>query len=240
MRQDVGLDLLGDRTPLLCVTLLADQLGQLRAAIERHPAHHLRRGEVLRFAAHLPDPAVGFLPVLDRLFDLFLQHRPQLIGDLLARLGMQIHRVEHGAPPNVVLHLVVRAVADPHRARIVVAGQVVQLLFDQLPFAADGVHHLQRMPFTVIGARHVGDEGEEVVRLAVQTEGVEAPPQCERRVTHPGIAVVPVAFALGRLGQRCGRSGQQCAGRRIRQALERQRAALQIGTPRVVGGSHRY
>ena len=177
-------------------------------------------------------PRSGSLPVLDGLLDLMLQHRPQLIGHLLARLGVQVHRVEHGAP-DVVLPLVVGAVADPHRAGVVVAGQVVQLLLDQAAFAADAVHHLQRVAFTVVGAGHVGDEREEVVGLAVQPQRVEAP-QRERRVAHPGVAVVPVAFALRGFRQRRGAGGQQRAGGRIRQALQRQRAALQVGPPRVV------
>ncbi len=221
------------RAPLLRVRLLALELGQLGAAVERHPAHDLAGREVLRLAAHLPDAAVGFAPVLDRLLDLLLEHRPQRLRNLLARLGVQVNRIEHRAP-DVVLHLVVGAVADPHRARVVVAGQVVQLLLDQGAFAADGVHHLQRMSFTVVGAGHVGDEREEVVGLAIQPEGVE-PPQRERRVAHPRVAVVPVAFALRGFRQRRGRRRQQRTGRRIRQALQRQRAALQVGPPRVVG-----
>ena len=90
------------------------------------------------------------------------------------------------------------------------------------------------MAFTVVGAGHVGDEREEVVGLAIQAEGVE-PPQRERRVAHPGVAVVPVAFALRGFRQRRGRRRQQRTGRRVRQPLQRQRAALQIGPPRVVG-----
>ena len=187
---------------------------------------------MLRFAAHLPDAAVGFAPVLDGLLDLLLEHRPQRLGDLLARLGVQVHRVQHRAP-DVVLHLVVGAVADAHRAGVVVAGQVVQLLFDQAAFAADAVHHLQRMAFTVVGARHVGDEREEVVGLAVQAQRVQAP-QRERRVAHPGVAVVPVAFALRGFRQRRGAGRQQRTGRRVGQALQRQRAALQIRPPRVI------
>ena len=90
------------------------------------------------------------------------------------------------------------------------------------------------MALTVVGARHVGDEREEVVGLAVKAEGVEAP-QRERRVAHPGIAIIPVAFALRGFRQRRRRCGQQGAGRRVGQALQRQRAALKIGPPRVVG-----
>ena len=36
--------------------------GQIARAVERDPAHHLRMGEVLRLAPHLPDPGVGLPP----------------------------------------------------------------------------------------------------------------------------------------------------------------------------------
>ena len=64
--------------------------------------------------------------------------------------------------------LVIGAVADPHRARMVIAGQVVQFLFDQAALPADAIHHLKRMAFTIVRAGHVGDEREEVVGLAIQ------------------------------------------------------------------------
>ena len=178
-------------------------------------------------------PRSGSLPVLDGFFHLLLEHRPQRLGDLLARFGVQVHRIQHRAP-DVVLHLVVGAVADPYRAGVVVAGQVFELFLHQSAFAADGVHHLKRMPLTVVGAGHVGDEREEVVGLAVEAEGVEAP-QRERRVAHPCVAVVPVAFALWGFRQRRRRRRKQGAGRRVGQALQCQRAALKIGPPRMVG-----
>ena len=149
---------------------------------------------------------------------------------------MQIHRVQHRTP-DVVLALVVGAVADPHRARIVVAGQMMQLLLDQRALTADGVHHLQQVAFTVVRAGHVGDE-REVVRLAVQAQRVQTP-QRERRVTNPGVAVVPVAFALRGFRQRRGAGRQQGSCRRIAQTFECQCAALQVCPPRVIGRSHR-
>jgi hypothetical protein len=79
--------------------------------------------------------------VLDRLFHLLLEHRPQGLRDLLARLGVQVERVQDRAP-DVVLNLVVGAVADPHRPGVVVAGEMVQLVFHQAALAADAVHHL--------------------------------------------------------------------------------------------------
>ena len=61
------------------------------------------------------------------------------------------------------------------------------------------------------------------------------PPQREGRVAHPAVAVVPVALAARRLRQRrrCRRDGR--ARRRVRQSLQRQRRALQVLAPAVVG-----
>ena len=50
--------------------------------------------------------------------------------------------------------------------------------------------------------------------------------QGEGGVAHPRVAVVPVALAAGRLGQRGGERGHRGAGRHVGQALDRQRRAL--------------
>ena len=233
MLEDVGLDLLGDAPPLSGIARLALSLGQFGPAVQRHPAHHFRRREVLRLPADLPDATVGLTPVRDRLLHLFLQHGPQGFRDLLAGFGVQVERVQNRAP-DVVLHLVVGAIANPHRARVVVAGQMVEFLFDQAALTAHAVHHLKRMALIAVGAGHVGDERKEVVGLAIQAQGVE-PPQRECRVANPGVAVVPVAFAARRLRQRRGAGRQQRAGGRIGQPLQCERAALQIFAPRVIG-----
>ena len=65
------------------------------------------------------------------------------VGQLIARAGVQVDRVEHRAP-DVVLALVPGAVPDPHRPRVVVAGQVVEHLLLEPALAADPVHDLQR------------------------------------------------------------------------------------------------
>ena len=209
--------------------VLAD-LRQPCAAVGGHPAHELRRREVLRLAAHLPDAAVGLAPVLQRRLDLLDEDRPDPLGQVVARLGVQVERVEHRAP-HVVLVLVVGAVADPHGARALVAGEVVERLLDQLGLAADPVHDLEP---ALLGLGHVGDEVEEVVGLPVEAERVEAP-EHERGVADPGVAVVPVALPAGRLGKRRGGGGHHRPGRRVGEALQRERAALEVGPPRVVG-----
>ena len=53
-------------------------------------------------------------------------------------------------------------------------------------------------------------------------------------VAQPAVAVVPVALAVRHLGQRRGGRGDHGAARRERQALQGQRAALQVPAPRMV------
>ena len=185
---------------------------------------------MLGLAARLPDPLVGVWPGGDRRF--------HLVADQLAvggraraaqRFFVQVDRVEQRAP-DVVLALVVGAVADPHRLRAAVAVEVVERLLGQLLLAADPVHDLQ----VGVVAADVDDEAHEVARLLVEAERVQRP-EAEGRVADPAEAVVPVAFAAGRLRQRGGRGGEDRAGRRVGEALEDQRRALQVDPPGVVG-----
>ena len=218
-----------DRLPLLGLLGVLADLRQPRAAVQRHPAHELRGREVLGLAAHLPDAAVGVAPVGEGVLHLLDQDRPDPLRQVVARLGVQVERVEHGAP-HVVLVLVVGAVAHPHRPGALVAGQVVERLLHQLGLAVDPVHDLE---LALLGLGHVGDEVEEVVGLPVEAQRVEAPER-EGGVADPAVAVVPVALAAGRLGQRGGGRGDHRAGGRVGEALQRERAALQEAAPGVV------
>src|SRR5919204_910259 len=225
---DVRLDLVRGALPRLRQLYVAVHLRETRAAIQRDPAHQLRRREVLRLAAHLPDAAIGQLPVLDRALDGALQDRPHDLGQVVARLGVQVHPAEHGSP-NIVLLLPVRPVADADGPRALIPAEMVERLLHELMLAADAVHDLELL----LARGRVGDEVEEVVGLTLETECVEAP-EHERAVSDPRVAVVPVALAADRLRQRGRRSGEQSAGWAVGEALQRQGASLQIALPRVL------
>ena len=115
--------------------------------------------------------------------------------------------------------------------RALVAGQLVAGRLGQVTAAVDAVHDLQR---AVLGRLDVGDELHEVVGFPVQQQVVQRP-QGEGRVPHPGVAVVPVAFAARRLRQRGRQRGDGGAGRHVGQPLDGQRRALQRFPPPVVG-----
>ncbi len=61
------------------------------------------------------------------------------------------------------------------------------------------------------------------------------PPQRERGVAHPAVAVVPVALAVGSLRERGGGGRDERSGGHERQPLQRQRGALQVEAPGMVG-----
>src|SRR5439155_24320062 len=157
--------------------------------VGRDAAHDLRRGDMPRLAAHLPDPAIRLAPMVDRRLDLADEDRPDTLVEPVTGLRVEVDGVEDG-PPDVVLPLVVRAVADPDRSRALVPAEVVERPLCQLALAAHAVHDLE----IGVAPGRVGDEVEEVVRLPVETERVQAP-QGERRIADPGVAIVPVALA---------------------------------------------
>ena len=185
---------------------------------------------MLRLAAGLPDPLVGLPPDLRRALGLRLDDRPQPPRQTLRVTRVEQDRVEHRAE-DVVLALVEGAVADPHRSRARVAGEVVAGRLGQVAAAVDPVHDLQR---PVLGRLDVGDELHELVGLPVEVEPVQRL-QREGRVAHPGVAVVPVALAARRLRQRGGERRDRGAGRHVREPLDRQRRALERVAEAMVG-----
>ena len=227
--EDVLPDLLRGRAPRLLKRRLAADLGELRRAVEGHPAHELRGHVVLGLSPGLPDPLVGVAPDLSCALRLRLDDRPQPPRHALAGARMEQDRVEHRAE-DVVLALVEGAVADPHRARAGVARELVERLLGEVPPAVDPVHDLER-PVRI--GLEVGDELHELVGLPVELEPVQRLER-ERGVAHPCEAVVPVPLAAGRLRKRRGCRGHRRAGRHVGEPLDRQRGALDGLAPAVV------
>ena len=211
---------------------VAADLGELGRAVHRDPAHELRRHVVLGLAAGLPDPLVGLAPHARGSLGLRLDDRPQAPRQPLAAAGVQQDRVQRGAE-HVVLALVEGAVADTHRARPDVAGEVVARRLGEVAAAVDAVHDLQR---AVGVGLEVGDELHVLVGLPVEVQPVQRL-QRERRVADPREAVVPVALAAGRLGQRRGERRHRRAGRHVGEPLDRQRRALDRRAPLMVGNA---
>ena len=224
------MDLLGGRAPGGRLVLVAADHGELGRAVERDPAHQLRRDVVLRRSARLPDPLVGLAPDLRRALGLGLDDRPQPLRQSLALVRVEQDRVEHRAE-DVVLPLVVGAVPDPDGLGARVPGQVVEGRLGQVAATVDPVHDLQR---AVLVGLEVRDELHELVGLPVEVEPVERL-QREGRVPHPRVPVVPVPLAAGRLRERRRQRGDGRTGRHVGEALDRERGALHRVAPPVVG-----
>ena len=163
-----------------------------------------------RLAAHLPHAGVGLAPAprggVREIGDEPLDLRVEL-AELLA---VQVQRVEQLAV-DVELGLAPGAVADADRGRVAPAAQVGQLALGEVVLAADPVHDLQRA-LARPSAGRAGHERDEVLGLVRAGADVQ---RLERQagVADPGVAVVPVALAADRLGQRGGRRGDDRAGR---------------------------
>src|SRR5215471_8084324 len=111
--------------------------------------------------------------------------------------GVEQNRVEDRAE-DIVLTLVPGAVSDANWTSSRVTGEVVARRLGEIAAAIDAIHDLQG---AVFGWLDIGDELHELLGLPVQPEEVQRLKR-ERGVAHPGVAVVPVAFAPGSLGQR--------------------------------------
>src|ERR1700678_1384087 len=193
---------------------------------------------MLRLAPYLPDALVGVPRVMDGVLDETRETFPHRPDDLLgAPVQVRVHGVYQHAPHGVLV-LVPGTVADAYRLGVAPARQVVERSLGEVSLAADPVHDLELGEglLGVLALKGPEYEGEVLERLPVVAEPVEGA-QGEPGVSDPGVAVVPVACPAGGFRQSGRRSCHDGAGRRVTQPLERQRAALKVGAPRVVGES---
>ena len=123
---------------------------------------------------------------------------------------------------DVELELVRRAVSDADRLRALVAAEPGKLELGQPPLACDAVHDLEVLRVEPAIARR--SQSRHVTRL-FDVAGADECEQRQRRVAEPAEAVVPVPHAADPLRQRRRRRGDDSAGRRIREGLERQQAS---------------
>ena len=116
-------------------------LGQQHGAIESHPGHHLRIGELLRPAARLPYAFIGLLPDVLQMLEQQDQHAEVVFGVAAHAVLRMEKRVQHLAV-DIELHLLWTRRCRRARARIFIAGEPVHFPFHQLLLAFDAVHDL--------------------------------------------------------------------------------------------------
>src|SRR5262249_61013309 len=103
--------------PFIDRPLQAEGFGALYGAVERHPSHHLRVGELARTAADFPDSLVGLAPnLLQMLEEGELRVPSGHVGGQPAATGLVVD--VHDLAEHVALELAVGGLAEPHRRRV--------------------------------------------------------------------------------------------------------------------------
>ncbi len=194
----------------------AELLDAPAGTVDRHPGHDLGMGEVTTAPAYLPDAVVGVLPGPFQEIQNLQQHGPPSLALRQPQLPAGIQAGQH-LTVDVQLELPRGGVADVDRSRALVAGQPVQLVFGQPPRPVDVVHDLQVRRVARGGPEQPVPEAAGLVDVSADHQRV----QRQAGVAQPAVAVIPVANAPDRLGQRRGRGGDDGAGGLERQRLER-------------------
>ena len=194
-RVDELADLLGRCLPSVGVAVR--QLALLRelgGAVEGHPAHQLRLGEVRRLGAHLPDPGVGPAPQPADLVRDLAQPAAGLAVEPPAARRVAVRGLEQLAV-DVELQLRRGGIADPDRPRPAIAGErqlalgraraTVEAVEDPEP----GMGQLRRVqqPREVgVGLRRTAEREEGVEREGgVPAATSSGSPSCARRRAPP-------------------------------------------------------
>ena len=102
---------------------------------------------MLQRPADLPQTVVRLVPVLGELIDERGLDRPALLV-LVPTLRARVLKGDHDLAEDVRLLLVDGAVADAHRPRIRVPGQMVEFTLGQLAPTVDRVHDLHVLGIT--------------------------------------------------------------------------------------------
>ena len=208
-------DLGPDLAPPFDRPLFVMLLDRLDRPVECHPGHDLGVGEVATGSPDLPNTVVRFTPA-------GLQERQQRPLQLPGRFAVWVaglHRLVergHDFAIDVQLELAGRRVADPYRARALVAREPVDLPFVEAALTPGPVHdlHLRGVPGS--SSQEPASPGHGLLVEPAPHERLE----CEGGVAQPAEAVVPVASASDGLGKRRGRCGHDAAGRFVGECLE--------------------
>jgi hypothetical protein len=190
-------------------------------AIEGHPRHQLRVGEVLRLAADLPDPEVRSFPAVRRAVGQAREEGHHARFELHTTPGELVGGVEQ-LTVHVQLELLRGPVPDPYGRRAAIPFEVGELELLELGLAVQPVHDLDAV-LPALGGRTLGPE-QELHPLFTVLEGDEGLGG-QRGVADPGVPVVPVPHAADGLGERGGRCRRDGAGVRVRHQLERELGA---------------
>ena len=159
------------------------------------PAHESGRGVDTAAGTQLPHAGVGLVVKAKSLFT----HRFEVAEFGLAGTAKQplvverLRSAQHDVAVHVVLEMLLRLVAQPHRPLAAVARQVAQDRFGQLFLLADAV---QRLDMAAARPHHnVVEPAQVVLHRADLGQAVERAHD-KKRIAQPAVAVIPVAPAV--------------------------------------------
>src|SRR6266487_1324072 len=173
--------------------------GDFRQAVAPGPAHHAGEGVHARFAAQLPEPSVRLVEQTRGVVPERFEPTEQDVVAAVHQAAVEEHvgGGEDGRAIDVVLHLPVRLIPDPHRAHAAIAGQGIDRpLVGDRP-AGEAIDGLQ--PAVGRAGHNVDDVAEIALHGTGGPESVEGIDH-EVRVAQPAMAVVPVPAAARRFG----------------------------------------
>ncbi len=191
----------------------------------------------------LPDAVVGLVP---HPIEVIHDRGHHLVG--LAVDGGGIHHIlpdatRHAGPgrvhhltEHVELELLAGLVADPNRARSLVAGEPVELDLGETALTADSVHDLEVAGRAGHGSTQPVVPRDRLLGVAGHEEGLQG----EGRIAQPRVAVVPVAHAADPFGQRRRGGGGHRTRGGIGERLERDERAHDVVAPVTGVGAARH
>ena len=141
LRQHIVGDRLTELPPSVDGTVQPELVMGTNGAIEGHPRHHLRVGEVPERPSDLPDAGVLLTPAVLEPSEQLQHQRP----DVLVRRSTLDPQLVDGVQDlavDVQLELRRCGVPDPYRRRALISRQPVQLELVQAAFPGEAVHHL--------------------------------------------------------------------------------------------------
>ncbi len=226
--EDLLVDLVAHLEPAAAIGREGPLVGEAQAPVDGDPAHELRVDEVAPSAANLPDPFVGFVPVIAHVIEQALQLAPQVIGDRSAVFVVEIDRIEQLAV-DIQLGLLKRAVSDANRPRAPVSLEVIQGLLLELLSPIDGVDGLKGTVRLELLAP-LFQPAHEALRFAIKTQAHQAI-KSKAGIANPAKAVVPVAHPADLFRQARGRRRDDGPGRRVREQFQDQGRAINHFAP---------
>mmetsp|Transcript_20253 Transcript_20253/g.51375 ORF Transcript_20253/g.51375 Transcript_20253/m.51375 type:complete len:596 (+) Transcript_20253:287-2074(+) len=223
--QHVGVYLVGLGAPQLLQVGLLQVSSDLGQAVAGHPTADGRVRVHLCDGAQLPDAGVGLVGELVGTLAQRLETLEEVdVADGLEALVEEVLRTGHdNAAEHVVLALRVGAVAHAHRTHATVAGERGAHHLGEVGLQADAVAGLHECAVGRLGVV-LRDQVGQVVQVALHGGGGAQTIEHLHHVVgvaQPAVAVVPVATAVGVLGDR---GGERCHdGARVLQRAQLER-----------------